>query len=668
VQAYTALRLADQEERLTLSSEEQESQLPQRPRDPHGPDRRHLESTHTRVNGEDGLYEYTIEPYRTPLLPLPPDPTPGKKTTSMRVLSIKTTGHDKASEKAAENRNKGYPRLASHGWQKVTHGAIPTNVVARPRIRGNLPSQQLADRTQPILTKAPSNCSETSPLRSDTWNSSNGTNTKALRVQPPSVWTAQEPEGFVVASKETVNDQPAISQKKKAKKTRETKRKAKKLEVLDCIPDIASFRAEAAEEVTDNTDTISTDKTTLEAECGLSEMIRSEKISSHLNGIDADSDIDQVEKAAAQPPVPSEKTIPVFKPATKPSTKHEKHMHWLRFTRYLLVDQLNDPIPSSYSGCSHATSCVFENNEIQDCPFHEPFCGCADPMRDQCYLVLPSEQLYSTGPYNRIRGEKLMALYEANDRTKGRLMLVDDDMVDYLMEVSMDSLNHHDPAFMPPRLAREYLDGVDMRIPTPLIQQESQFQKLLVRNRIIKEELTEELLRDIQCGMFERAGKQHMCYCQDEMPEQMPTAKNIVVCSYKDCFIQYFHKSCVENLGVEKVSRWYCTDCVYEMRAVAHDALHKLVSSNVTDEDVDEKPARLGLTKAQEALEKKIDDLLQLPREDFIQQMRAVMNTFMVQFGDLESTPDEVQKRIVDKLKQVGVLAEDALNATGAVL
>jgi len=160
------------------------------------------------------------------------------------------------------------------------------------------------------------------------------------------------------------------------------------------------------------------------------------------------------------------------------------------------------------------------------------------------------------------------------------LMLVDEDMVDYLIQVSMDRLNYHDPAIMPPRLAKEYLDGVYRCIPTPLIEQKSQFQKLLDRNRIITEELTQELVRDMQRDIFECTSKQRMCYCQDEIPEQISTAKDIVVCSYEDCSTQFFHKSCVKNLGVEKVSHWYCADCAHEMRAVAHDALHKLVSSN----------------------------------------------------------------------------------------
>src|SRR3954464_14066026 len=99
-------------------------------------------------------------------------------------------------------------------------------------------------------------------------------------------------------------------------------------------------------------------------------------------------------------------------------------------------------------------------------------CTCADPMRDQCYLVLPSDEPCSTGPYNRIRGEKLMAMYEKDDHTKGRLMLVDDDMLDYLMELPMSRGHSSTLDTMPRRLAREYVDSIDRRIPTPLMDQE----------------------------------------------------------------------------------------------------------------------------------------------------------------------------------------------------
>jgi hypothetical protein len=48
-----------------------------------------------------------------------------------------------------------------------------------------------------------------------------------------------------------------------------------------------------------------------------------------------------------------------------------------------------------------------------------------------------------------------------------------------------------------------------------------------------------------------------------------------VRCSYRKCeFGGFFHKRCVKKLGVEKVSRWYCTACEKKMKMWACKALH----------------------------------------------------------------------------------------------
>lgn len=55
-----------------------------------GPDRRHLQQSHTRVNGDDGLGQTIIEPYHTPLLDLTPCPTPKKHTVlQLRLVENK---------------------------------------------------------------------------------------------------------------------------------------------------------------------------------------------------------------------------------------------------------------------------------------------------------------------------------------------------------------------------------------------------------------------------------------------------------------------------------------------------------------------------------------------------------------------------------------------------
>ncbi|KAI2475596.1 hypothetical protein Ptr902_12937 [Pyrenophora tritici-repentis] len=638
------------DECVPTASEEKENPTPQRPRNSYGPDRRHLRSTHKRVNGEDGLYEDTIEPYRTPLLPLPHDPTPGKKSAAVRVLSIKTTKCASTPVQTSDSRKKDRSRPVPDGWETVTNGATPTNIVARPRVWGNIPTQRLAEATQPTLALPPSDFSGFPPLRSDSWSPADNS-VRAPEVQPPSAWTAQEPEGFVVESNEVAQDQPAISQKKKAKKAREAKRKAKKLALMEDTLDDASSLAETVE-ATDDTDAVLTAATTpLEDEHKLEDLTCAKQVSQHifqqLHSIKNDREVEQVAKEVAQAPELSEKTVLVTKPASPPITTYGKHKDWLRFLHHLDVDRLSSPIPPSCSGCSHAISCAFEDNEIPDCPFHEPFCNCADPMRDQCYLVLPSSEMYSTGPYNRMRAEKLMALYESDERTKGRLMLIDDDMLDYLLDSAMTGFYNRDQGDMPPCLSREYYDSINKRIPTPLIEQECRFQKLWVRNNILKKPLTQDMLRDIQSNKFECTGKQAMCYCRDEFREEMTTAKDIIVCSYVDCNIQYFHKSCVKNLGVEKVSHWYCFDCAQQMREDAYDALDNEFDTQMRYKKQDMNVSALQ-QEAKEQFDMKREELMQLSDEEFVKQMPPNVRKAIARHGGLEILTGSLKKRIVE--------------------
>ncbi|KAE8828606.1 hypothetical protein P3342_010237 [Pyrenophora teres f. teres] len=640
------------DEFLPRASDGQEYQTPQRLRNPRGPDRRHLENTHKRINGEDGLYEDTIEPYRTPLLPLPPDPTPSKKSAAVRVINIKTTECPSTLVQTADSQKKDCSHPVPDGWQTVTHGGTPTNVVARPRVWGNIRSQRLPDTPHPTLAIPPSQFSEFPPLGLDAWNPADDS-VKAPEVQP-SAWTAQEPEGFVVELNESTKDQPVISQKKKAKKSREAKRKAKKLAVVEDTPDYVSSQAEPAE-VADDTDAVSTAVTTpVEYENKLREIACVEQIFQQLDGIKNNREIEQLANATAQDPELSEKTASASKPPSPPVTTYGKHRDWLRFLRKLDVDQLSSPIPPSCSGCSHATSCVFENNEIPDCPFHEPFCDCADPMRDQCYLVLPSDEMYSTGPYNRIRAEKLMALYETDHRTKGRLMLVDDDMLDYLLDSAIDGFCNRGTGDMPARLAKELIDSVNKRTPTPLIEQECRFQKLWVRNNILKKPLTQDMLRDIQSNSFECIGARAMCYCRDVFREQMPTAEDIIACSYRECTIQYFHRSCVKNLGVEKVSRWYCADCAQEMRDVAHDTLHHGDFTITTNKKVNNEPPALMPQEVKDLFDKKLDELMQLSNEDFANQMPAKVRKVIAKIGGPKALTESLKKRIVEEWRKIG--------------
>jgi hypothetical protein len=295
------------------------------------------------------------------------------------------------------------------------------------------------------------------------------------------------------------------------------------------------------------------------------------------------------------------------------ATSNSRHLHWMRFKRYFIVDQLTDPVLTEGSRCSHGT-CVFETNNVEDCPFHEPRkivkstssrfwlittsdCACVDPLLDLCYLVYPSKGMLSSGPYNRLRGEKLLAMYQKDDRFKGRIMLVDNDVLEYFFTDPVDRMHNRNALDVPKRLATEYEEFKQGYNPGPLMLQEKLFEQLWSKNRLVKDRISGDLLAITQKHQFEHAKTPSFCYCHDNVPESgLP--KDIVECSRRDCGIKYFHKSCVKKLGVDKVSRWYCTNCEEEMKFVAHKTLRALGYTDVPDDDEAALQSSMDIIKA----------------------------------------------------------------------
>ena len=210
-------------------------------------------------------------------------------------------------------------------------------------------------------------------------------------------------------------------------------------------------------------------------------------------------------------------------------------------------------------------------------------CSCVDPLSDQCYLIYPGSpaDMCCSGPYNRLRGEKLKATYQQDNMFKGRILLADDDMATWLMkDPSKHDLRVPSNIFdrltdMPKRLALEYAEYYCGYNPGPLMEQERLFERIRQKNKAMKQQLTMGMLLEFQRSNIDRKGVVYMCYCHDEAPAQF-ASKDIVMCSHRDCEVGYFHKSCVKKLGVEKVSRWYCTDCEKQMRVVASQMLGDL--------------------------------------------------------------------------------------------
>jgi hypothetical protein len=209
-------------------------------------------------------------------------------------------------------------------------------------------------------------------------------------------------------------------------------------------------------------------------------------------------------------------------------------------------------------------------------------CRCVDPLYDECWLSYPAEDLLFSGPFNRLRAEKLFAMYQQEAHLKNRIMLVDFALIDYLQ---LDPVTRMlDKSRVPKRIAAEYADFAAGYHAGPLMKQEELFERLRGKNKALKRKITQKMLGKAVRGRFELKDRPFMCYCHVNIPEDgLP--KNVVECSYRDCSIKFFHKACVKKLGTNKVSRWYCTECQNHMRTLAHQTLRDLGYDDVPDEE-----------------------------------------------------------------------------------
>jgi len=74
-------------------------------------------------------------------------------------------------------------------------------------------------------------------------------------------------------------------------------------------------------------------------------------------------------------------------------------------------------------------------------------------------------------------------------------------------------------------------------------------------------------LKALKLGNFtEFDGK--FCYCQAEAPEQWREGE-FAECGFNQCPFKFFHWNCIENLGYDEVSRWYCTYCDKAMKMLS---------------------------------------------------------------------------------------------------
>ncbi|KAF2845456.1 hypothetical protein T440DRAFT_460233 [Plenodomus tracheiphilus IPT5] len=569
-----------------------------------GPDRRHLETIHMRVTGEDGLPGAVIEPYSAPLLNLRPDPTPTRKPFALKVVI--SDGRDKGNSPHTHGsgRNRKTPP-ACNGWQNIASGLKTTLPLTAPSssalpakisIGAELSQRVPGTRSSTAFHGLPYNVEREEALSTKTAPS-------VQAAANETISSSRAPEEFVSHASQPVADasptHPVVSQKKKAKKEREAKRKAKKLAIQEePLDDSPGFDGTSVSPLPLGLDI--KENPCIESSMEPDSMNKRHK---HTEAAAActtqdNADVDKTEMADLEPT--SLEPDEDVSSTAMPTTDHGKHLHWHRFTRNLIVDQLTPPsmihwhTPPNGSP-ENAAPCAFERHDKPDCPFHDSFfdpestCACCAYRKDICHLTYPGVDECSFGPLDRLHCERLLRMYENDSKTQGRLMLVDDVLLDYLLLTSSSQFGVHVTDTMPKALAREYTELFDKcKGPGPLIQQERLYQRLATKNRVLKHKVSSQQLHKMQLT-FEPKDGTYTCYCHTQVVSGSKP-EDTIVCSHRDCTNLFFHRACVKQRHLDNVSRWYCTTCADEMKELARDIL---LASGDCDDDGEELPCEI---------------------------------------------------------------------------
>jgi hypothetical protein len=310
-----------------------------------GPDRRHLEKIHKRVNGDDGLEHNVIEPYHAPLLHLPAEVTNRKAAVQLKVVTTKQ------------------PLQANSGaWQTVLHAKKSAAPSVKPFWGQTTTGRAIIVPPPPVNPWGPGTC-DIPELRS--------TRAPAVQHPAPAATTAFIGSDCFISSGNKPVDESTIthaivSQKKAKKHEREARRKKKKKTIQqeesttptgDTAEETPAILTRIATFTSDNRiepDVANEDKTSFPLPIG------------DIN-VEAVADVSTMHKPEALTALPCLLLSPPV-----PVVHNSKHMHWVKFKRQFIVDQLTSPFHTSQPGCSHSANCVFETNDVPDCPFHEP--------------------------------------------------------------------------------------------------------------------------------------------------------------------------------------------------------------------------------------------------------------------------------------------------------
>jgi hypothetical protein len=132
----------------------------------------------------------------------------------------------------------------------------------------------------------------------------------------------------------------------------------------------------------------------------------------------------------------------------------------------------------------------------------------------------------------------------------------------------------------------EYTNYSAGYMPGPLMEQEKLFERMWIKNNVLKRKLSQDMLVKVVKDKFEIPGRPVICYCKDYVPKD-GLLKDVVECAYGDCPTKSFHEACVKKFGAKKVSHWYCAACAPEMRILAHQTLRDLGYEDIPDAEAE---------------------------------------------------------------------------------
>lgn len=543
------------------------------PATPAAPDLRHLWKGHKRIASDGELEDVVTVSHSPSRIPRKPTGVMKRQPAQLRLIINEKSSSKSIGSPVLSRRHPRLPvRSPDRSRPLLSHG------MRHPSPGRNMYEHLISDNDGWDYEGKDPNLAVRSPIAEER------PDTQPL---PPaaSVW-AKRPK---LLASETVKDRkvtpepadtghPPVSQKKAKKKEREVKRKAKRSAEkgpvaageLEAEDGTLTFEVETAKgrvaiepiRITQSSSTLELESHAEEEELLIQDNYAKVEVAKEAKA-SAAADTSRSPTAsspriATTPHLTTSDSLPPF-----PVISYSRHADWKKYTRFLRVDALSSPAYTAQISCSGDASCIFEVTSTPDCPFHPPRCSCCDPFLDQCYLVYPCPEAYTCGPFNRIRAQKLLDMYETHPQTKGRLMLIDDDMASwFLIEPSQRRIDRKNapPAGTPERLVTEYFDYYFQGYEKgPLMQQETQFEELWNRNVRLRQSLSSTELGQLALE-FEAGTGPRMCYCYAVLPEDLDS-KDIVECSYVGCPKKYFHRACVTGLGADKVTRWYCTIC-----------------------------------------------------------------------------------------------------------